>query len=283
MTPQNNPEFTGPPAPALADVATAAETQAWQAQWAALAQTVLEAGELANRSAVAHATAGQRLEAAEAALAARTERLQRQQRWTLGACAAVSVMSLLVSAVVVGQVSNRTAQLDATVLAVGKRFVEMRNGLEALTVLQDNLAEMQAKQEAYAVLQAKIATNLEEANKLSQGLVTQVPQATAKEVQARSQALAAQLQAIDGRVSAQAGTLRKMAEDMRALQGQGESMGTLRKEVQALVMLQKDKAVDGLRPASTAAGTSSAPSAPSTPATPRGVHYPRVTPAPTNP
>ena len=122
------------------------------------------------------------------------------------------------------------AKLDATVLAVGKRYVEMNAGLESLTLLNDSLAEMQVKQDAFAQLQSKLTTNLEEASKASQGLVTQVPQATAKEVQARTAALMQQVQSIDSRVAAQGNAVKKMADEVKAMQGQQENLGALKRD-----------------------------------------------------
>lgn len=181
------------------------------------------------------------------------------------------------TAAVVTQVASRMSKLDATVLAVGKRFVEMNAGLESLTLLNDSLAEMQAKQDAFAQLQAKLTTNLEEASKASQGLVTQVPQATAKEVQARTAALMQQVQSIDSRVQAQGAAVKKMTDEVKAMQGQQENLGALKRDVEALVVLQRERYLEAAK----AAGVAPAPKGPvvaPAPVPARTVQYPRPQP-----
>ena len=242
----------------------------------ALSSLVLDAAELANRSATTSTAAGQKLIETRAELEAELARARRHGKIVLGVAAGVSVVSLVLAAAIVAQVGSRMARLDATVLAVGKRFVELNTGLESLTVLNDSLAEMQSKQEAYAALQAKLSAGLEEANKASQGLVAQVPAATAKEVQARTQALMQQVQSIDSRLASQATAVKKMTDEVKALQAQGENLGNLRREVEALVVLQKERYLEAAK----AAGV--APKGPVVmppqPQQPRGVQYPRPQP-----
>ena len=214
-----------PEAQRLSRVATETALQAVAASAATqkidtLSGLVLDAAELANRSAAAGAAAGAKLLETQTALEAELARVRKHSKIVLGVAGGIAVVGVVMTAAVVTQVASRMAKLDATVLAVGKRYVEMNAGLESLTLLNDSLAEMQVKQDAFAQLQAKLSTNLEEASKASQGLVTQVPQATGKEVQARTAALMQQVQSIDSRVQAQGAAVKKMADDVKAMQGQ---------------------------------------------------------------
>ena len=217
-----------------------------------LSGLVLDAAELANRSAATGAAAGAKLLETQTALEAELERARKHQKIALGVAGGIAVVSVVLTAAVVTQVASRMAKLDATLLAVGKRYVEMNAGLESLTLLNDSLAEMQVKQDAFAQLQAKLTTNLEEASKASQGLVTQVPQATAKEVQARTAALMQQVQSIDSRVQAQGAAVKKMSDDVKAMQGQQENLGALKRDVEALVVLQRERYLEAARSAGVA-------------------------------
>ena len=240
-----------------------------------LSGLVLDAAELANRSAAAGAAAGAKLLETQTALEAELARARKHNKIALGVVGGIAVAGVVLTAAVVTQVSSRMAKLDATLLAVGKRYVEMNAGLESLTLLNDSLAEMQVKQDAFAQLQSKLTTNLEEASKASQGLVTQVPQATAKEVQARTAALMQQVQSIDSRVAAQGNAVKKMADEVKAMQGQQENLGALKRDVEALVILQRERYLEAAK----AAGVAPAAKGPVVaPPPPRTVQYPRPQP-----
>jgi len=241
-----------------------------------LSGLVLDAAELANRSAAAGAAAGAKLLETQTALEAELARARKHNTLALGIAGGIAVAGVVLTAAVVTQVASRMAKLDTTLLAVGKRYVEMNAGLESLTLLNDSLAEMQVKQDAFAQLQAKLTNNLEEASKASQGLVTQVPQATAKEVQARTAALMQQVQTIDSRVAAQGNAVKKMADEVKAMQGQQENLGALKRDVEALVVLQRERYLEAAKAAGTAP-TAKGPVAVA-PAPPRTVQYPRPQP-----
>ncbi len=240
----------------------------------ALSGLVLDAAELANRSASAGAAAGAKLLETQSALEAELARARKHGKVVLGVAGGVAVVSVVLAAAIVAQVSSRMAKLDATVLAVGKRYVEMSAGLESLTLLNDSLAEMQVKQDAFAQLQAKLSANLEEASKASQGLVNAVPQATGKEVQARTQALMQQVQSVDSRVQAQAAAVKKMADEMKAMQNQQEGLTALKRDVEALVVLQRERYLEAAK----AAGVTPGAKAPVAQPAPRTVQYPRPQP-----
>jgi len=265
----------------LSRVATEAALQAVAASTVVqkidtLSGLVLDAAELANRSATAGAAAGARMLETQVALEAELARSRRHGKIVLGVAGGIALVSVVLTAAVVSQLASRTARLDATVLAVGKRYVEVSAGLEALTLLNDSLAQMQVRQDTLAQLQAKLTTDLEEASKASQGLVTQVPQATAKEVQARTAALMQQVQAMDSKLQAQGTAVRKMADDVKAMQGQQENLGALKRDVEALVVLQRERYLEAVR----AAGAAPAPKGPVVvaPPAPRTVQYPRPQP-----
>jgi hypothetical protein len=254
---------------ALAAVASSAASQRMDT----LSGLVLDAAELANRSAASSAAAGAKLLETHTALEVELAKARRQSKIVLGVAGGIAVVSVVLTAAIVTQVGSRMAKLDATVLAVGKRYVEMSAGLESLTLLNDSLAEMQVKQDAFAQLQAKLSANLEEASKASQGLVTQVPQATAKEVQSRTAALMQQVQSMDSRVQAQAASMKKMADEVKAMQGQQENLGALKRDVEALVVLQRERYLEAAK----AAGVATAKGPVVAPA-PRTVQYPRPQP-----
>jgi hypothetical protein len=96
---------------------------------------------------------------------------------------------LLLTAGIVTSLAMGISRLDATVLAVGKRYVELTAGMATINMLNDTVSELKMRQEALTDQQVKATARLDEASEASQGLVTQVPAATAKEVEARTQGL----------------------------------------------------------------------------------------------
>lgn len=247
---------------ALAAVASSAAAR----QLESMSALVLDAVDVANRASSAHATAGARLQESGTQLSAELAKAHKQSKIVLAIAGGISLVSLAVCGVMVVQIQGRMASLDATLLAVGKRFVEMNAGLKNLAAVNDSLAELQAKQEGIASLQGKLGIRLEEATRSSQ----QLPEQAAKQVEARTQALMRQMQSLDGRVQAQAGALKNMGEQMKSLQGNAESVATLNRDVQALVTLQRERYLEAAK-AQAPAKSQAAPA----PAALRALQYPR--------
>lgn len=252
---------------ALQAVASSAASR----QLESMSSLVLDAVDLANRASSAHAAAGARLHEAGLQLSADLAKAHKQSKIVLAIAGGIGVFSLVISGVMVAQIQSRMAGLDATVLAVGKRFVEMNAGLKSLASINDTLAELQAKQEGIATLQGKLGLRLEEAAKSTQ----QLPEQAAKQADARTQALVRQMQSLDARVQAQAGALKSVGEQMKSLQGNAENVAALNRDVQALVTLQRERYLEAARTQAPAKGQSSPAAAPA----PRGVQYPRPQPA----
>lgn len=198
---------------------------------------VLESAELATRSANMATNAGADLKAATKHLDA-TLAIQKKQTTIL--FAAAGGLMLLVAAVFAAMtisLKSRINQLDTMVGAVGKRVVELDASMEMVGSVNDALQEMVSKQEGLTNMQGKLEARLDEAIKNSQS----VPEQTAKQVDAKGQLLAKQVQGMDSRLQQQANALKALSSQLQSLQGAVGETGGLKREMEAIAKLQRER------------------------------------------
>jgi polyhydroxyalkanoate synthesis regulator phasin len=135
------------------------------------------------------------------------------------------------------RLQGRIAQLDEMVLAVGKRVVEMDASLELVGGAQEAIKTVLAKQAEMAAAQAKIDARLEEVIKNAQG----VPEQTAKQVEARIQALSKQVSGLDARFAAQSAATNKMAGQVQSMQGALGDASAMKRDLEAMARQQRER------------------------------------------
>jgi chromosome segregation ATPase len=132
---------------------------------------------------------------------------------------------------------SRINQLDTMVGAVGKRVVELDASMELVGSVNEALQEMVSKQEGLTKMQGKLEVRLDEAIKNSQS----VPEQTAQQVDAKGQVLAKQVKGMDSRLQQQANTLKTLSSQLQNLQGAVGETGGLKREMEAIAKLQRDR------------------------------------------
>lgn len=198
---------------------------------------VLESAELATRSANMATNAGADLKAATKHLDT-TLAIQKKQTTILFAAAGgLMLVAATVFAAMTISLKSRINQLDTMVGAVGKRVVELDASMELVGSVNDALQEMVSKQEGLTNMQGKLEARLDEAIKNSQS----VPEQTAKQVDAKGQVLAKQVQGMDGRLQQQANALKTLSTQLQNLQGAVGETGGLKREMEAIAKLQRDR------------------------------------------
>jgi chromosome segregation ATPase len=198
---------------------------------------VLESAELATRSANMATNAGADLKAATKHLDT-TLAIQKKQTTILFAAAGgLMLVAATVFAAMTISLKSRINQLDTMVGAVGKRVVELDASMELVGSVNDALQEMVSKQEGLTNMQGKLEARLDEAIKNSQS----VPEQTAKQVDARGQVLAKQVQGMDGRLQQQANALKTLSTQLQNLQGAVGETGGLKREMEAIAKLQRER------------------------------------------
>lgn len=150
---------------------------------------------------------------------------------------ALMLITAIVFIIMSLRLQSRVTQLDEMVLAVGKRVVEMDASLELVGGAQESLKSVAAKQAEMTAGQAKIDARLEEVIKNAQG----VPEQTAKQVDARLQALTKQVAGLDARFSAQSAATNKMASQVQSMQGALGDASAMKRDLEAMARQQRDR------------------------------------------
>lgn len=198
---------------------------------------VLESAELATRSANMATNAGADLKAATKHLDT-TLAIQKKQTTILFAAAGgLMLVAATVFAAMTVSLKSRINQLDTMVGAVGKRVVELDASMELVGSVNEALQEMVSKQEGLTKMQGKLEVRLDEAIKNSQS----VPEQTAQQVDAKGQVLAKQVKGLDSRLQQQANTLITLSSQLQNLQGAVGETGGLKREMEAIAKLQRDR------------------------------------------
>lgn len=205
---------------------------------------VMDSAELATRAASLAANAGLDLRNATKDLLqgsqATLQANKKQSKMTIILIALASSLMLLAGIMFVImslRLQGRIAQLDEMVLAVGKRVVEMDASLELVGGAQEAIKNVLTKQTEMAAAQAKIDARLEEVIKNAQG----VPEQTAKQVEARIQALSKQVAGLDARFAAQSAATNKMAGQVQSMQGALGDASAMKRDLEAMARQQRER------------------------------------------
>lgn len=235
---------------------------------------VLDAAEVANRSASAVATTGGHVNRAAEKLIDGAQRTSMQAKLVLGIAGAILVGTAGVFSFMSVQLQNKVAQLDEMMLAVGKRAVDLKRRMESMddihTALQDlKLAQentqsvQQAIEERIAKLseaprpparpeppEPKIAAAPKKQEPTPEMLAARKAEAQAKAEQARAEKAKAdaanrellqQLTALDGMLKDQAKAVKDLSGQFGTLQGSVANVESVKKDVEALAAQQRQR------------------------------------------
>jgi len=217
---------------------------------------VLESAELASRSANLATHAGEHMRSVIVQL---EDAQKKQRKHTLIIFGVAGGLMLIASMVFAGMsisLKSRINQLDTMVSAVGKRVVELDASMELVGSVNDALQEMVGKQEGIADAQVKLENKIGESIKSAQG----VPEETAKQLDAKNQILAKQVQSLDGRLQSQANAINSLSNIMKNVQGSMTDSNALKREMESLARIQRERQTLELQ-ASTQANSAAAQAA----------------------
>ena len=254
-----------------APVAKAANDEA-QRRLEALSSVVLESAEVATRSAASATELSADLKVVTRQLETLTRRNTLQSRVILGVTGTLLVFGGGLFAVFTATLQARVAQADAMVLAVGKRIVDMNAGLEGIDIMNRTVGELARGLDALNAKQASLEASLAAAAKTSESLVKEVPLQTAKSVGEKSAVLAKEVKALQGQMGAQAKAVASLGAQVKSLKGTVGDVNELKKDVSALVTLQRERYLEALQAQQRAAEAQQRQSQPTAPAT---VQFPR--------
>ncbi|MEK7344254.1 MAG: hypothetical protein AAB176_01045 [Pseudomonadota bacterium] len=210
-------------------------------QYQSLAQVVLDSADLATKSAEAAASASSNLRKTTAEFKELTESGHKKARLLLAITGGVMVISLIFFLIMGVRLVSRINQLDAMVLAVGKRVVELNTGMESLEGVNQSVKELASQQVALTKSQGQIEGRIDASLKQSESLVQKVPTETAKQVAASSDSVIRQVQGINAKLQSQANAVQSLGTEVKSLKSAVGNVDGLKRDVEALVTLQKER------------------------------------------
>lgn len=223
------------------------ERDALHKQFNNLSSAVLDAAEVANRSAEMANRVGSDFERQMAQLSAVALTTRKINMILIGATTGVMLITLIVFAVLSARMSSRITQLDDMLLAVGKRAVELNAGMVALDSVNAYMKDLTAKQGSMVDVQAQVEAKINDALKKSESLMQNMPNKAAQQITSASTALTREVQSINGKLQQQAKAVQTLGEEVKELKSGMSNVSALKRDVQALVVIQKDRVLEQLQ------------------------------------
>lgn len=251
-----------PPAPAV-HAGISVEERAYE-QYQALAKTVLDSAEIASRSAEAALAVSREMKQATSHFNELSDGGYKKARLLLAIGGGVMVVCLLFFLIMGVRMVSRINKLDVMMEAVGKRVVDLNEGMESLDGINRSVQELSAKQAELTKAQGEIEGRIDAQLKQSENLVQKVPTETAKQVAATSDTLKREVQNLSGRLQSQANAVQSLGNEVKALKGSVGNVDGLKRDVEALVTLQRERYLETLQKNNATATKE------------RAVQYPRV-------
>jgi uncharacterized protein YoxC len=264
------PQETHPPAPAphpTADVhpGISVDERAYE-QYQALAKAVLDSADIASRSAETALHIGRDMKQTTAQFRDMSDAGYKKARLLLAIGGGVMVVCLIFFLVMGVRLVSRINKLDVMMEAVGKRVIDLNSGMESLEGLNKSVQELATKQAELTKAQAQIEGTIDAQLKQSETLVSKVPTETAKQVAATNDALKKEVQGLSGRLQSQASAVQNLGNEVKQLKSSVGNVDGLKRDVEALVTLQKERYLEALQKNNASAAKD------------RALQYPRVQP-----
>ena len=242
-------------------------------QLESLMSIVLDAAEVANRSAAAVATTGGHVNKAAEKLIDGAQRSAAQAKLVLGIAGAILVGSAGVFSFMSVQLQNKVAQLDEMTLAVGKRAVDLKRRMESMDDIHSALEDLKLAQEntqsvqqaieekiaklsetpkapprpepkpapAAPAVKAEPSPEMLAARKAEAQAKAEAARAEAAKAEAANKALLQQLTALDSMLKDQSKAVKDLSGQFNRLQGSVANVETVKKDVESLALQQKQR------------------------------------------
>ncbi|MGI9135224.1 MAG: hypothetical protein ACR2I0_14980 [Rhodoferax sp.] len=230
--------------------------------------TMIDSAELANRAAALAAKAGAEMHQEAQNMVKGFNQQRRNGVIVLVAFGTIIVIACALFVWMSIRLQSRVSQLDAVLIAVGKRAVAMDDSLEAVAATSDTLRDMSAKQDAISNQLARNDVRLEE-------VIKALGEASSKTSEARSAEILKLLQGLDSRLQAQASAVKSLAAQPQSAPRPTLDASVIRREVEAALRQQRQAQEAAAKAAAPAPVAAIAPPAPAKPRE-QLVQYPRT-------
>jgi hypothetical protein len=213
----------------------------------ALSSVVLDSADVAARSATVATGLANELRATTVVVGASLTKSTLHSKIVLGVTGGMLLLAMGVFFAMAASLQSRIGQVDDMLLAVGKRVVDLNAGIEGINAMNRSLATLGESTEKLMASQAQLEARVQAALGESNALVSNLPKEAAKSIQEGSVALVKQVGALDGQLKKQAGAIQSLGKEVSALKGVVGDVDPLKRDVQALITLQKQRYLEALQ------------------------------------
>lgn len=252
------PVATPAPQPITVEVDEATKALLTQ-QFANLSSSVLDAADVASQAAKAANEAGHKFNHSSARLSKLSQGMGKTSTIVLSSTAVLMLISIGFFAAMGVRLISKVNQLDATVMTVGKRAVELNTSLESLGLMGEKISELTAQQEQLAKSQTELEQRIAATLATSTESVQKVPEALAKQMAASTSGVTKQVEGLGAQLKTQANAVQTLSKDVKALQSTVGDVNVLKRDVQALVTLQRERYLEQLQKQAAAAADARRP------------------------
>lgn len=222
----------------------------------ALSSVVLDSADVASNAATSATGLAGELQNSVKSVQAAIDAASKQGKIVLIGAGGILMVSVAVFVAMSATLQSRINQTDAMLLAVGKRVVELNAGIEGIDAMNRSLSSFSERTDAIMAAQAKLEEQIKVSLGESKDLVNSLPAQTAKSVEGISKNIAAQVVAMDAQMKKQASAMASLGGQVKSLAGSVGDVAPLKRDVQALVTLQRQRYLEALQ--QQRAGTGSA-------------------------
>jgi hypothetical protein len=202
---------------------------------------------LATRGAALAVKAGVEMHHAAEKLMTSTVDQQKFNKIILLAFGTTMALAIVLFTVMSFRMQSRISQLDAMVLAVGKRVVAMDATIELVSNASELIKDVSIKQDALTSSQDKLQGRIDESIKVAQV----VPDLKAKPPEDKNKEIKLLLQNLDSKIQLQANSTKLLAAQIQKLQISLPDPQSFKRELESASRLLKERHINEAAPAIT--------------------------------
>lgn len=214
---------------------------------------VLDASDVANKTASIAADSTGQLISATGAMRDAAQKAHLHSIIVLGISGFALIAAVGVFTLMALQLQARIEAADATVLAVGKRVVQLNSGIGSIKQIEEIIEKINERQQGQAIAMEKLVPRLdtgmaelrktlaEQAEKAAKAPPPPPPQPP--QADPRVLALQAQIKALEPQLQAQARATAKIADQLAAMQANLAKINGVARNVETLINMEKQKPV----------------------------------------
>lgn len=222
-----------------------------------LTSVVLDAADVASKSSEAAVQLGTNLKVNTDRLDVLTSSMKKGAIVALCAFAGLVIVMLTFVISTSMKLSGRIAELDAAILAVGKRVVELNSTAQTLEAgtakfeaISRSIETLGESHDTIKKIGADFDSKFELASKQTEAISTQIKERLSKPAPNVNDQATRQLQDLSARVQGHTSTISSLGKDVKDLNAAVAGLSGLRRDVQALVTLQRERYIEAIqRPA----------------------------------